>query len=472
MAKKDYPAIASSVVELVGGKDNISSVKHCITRLRFVLKDQDKAKTDDIKAVSGVVDVVIGNGQYQVVIGPDVEDAFDEVIKLLGAGFDGGAVAAESEDEGKKGSIVERAADLVSSIFMPCLGGMAGVGLLRALLVVFTNTGLMSADSGAYQILYAASDAFLYFLPLALAITAADRFKTNKFTAFAVVGALLYPAITKAYSDGAALDFFGLPVNLMSYGQSVLPALLTVWVLSKLEHVVSKFMPKSLRFMLVPTICVAVMVPVELIAIGPVSMVIGNVFADAFMVVYNLAPQVAAFIYGCLYPCLIIFGAHWALVPIAMNNYAVLGYDWLMPLGFGCTYAIAGATLGVMLKTKFKPLKELAGTNAVVAVFAGITEPAIYGVLLKYKRPFVCACLSAGVGGVIISIAGFQRLAQVGLNLFTIPALAMFPGGWSVPVCVVLSFVLSVALTYFFGFNDKMLSEADKKAQQAELDVA
>lgn len=472
MAKKDYPAIASSVVELVGGKENISSVKHCITRLRFVLKNQDEAKTEEIKAVAGVVDVVLGNGQYQVVIGPDVEDAYDEVIKILGPGYDGGAVAADSAEGSKKGNIVDRAADLVSSIFMPCLGGMAGVGLLRALLVVFTNTGLMSTNCGAYTVLYAASDAFMYFLPLALAITAADRFKMNRFTAFAVVGALLYPTITKAYQDGAALDFFGLPVNLMSYGQSVLPALLTVWVTSKLEHVVSKVMPKSLRFMLVPTICVGVMVPIELLALGPVSMLIGNVFADAFMVVYKLAPQVAAFIYGCLYPCLIIFGAHWALVPIAMNNYAVLGYDWLMPLGFGCTYAIAGATLGVMLKTKFKPLKELAGTNAVVAVFAGITEPAIYGVLLKYKRPFVCACISAGVGGVIISIAGFQRLAQVGLNLFTIPALAMFPGGWSVPVCVVVSFVLAIVLTFLFGFKDDMISDSDKKKQEAQLNAA
>ncbi|VWL96548.1 PTS system beta-glucoside-specific EIIBCA component [Collinsella aerofaciens] len=471
MAKKDYPAIASSVVELVGGKDNIASVKHCITRLRFVLKNQDEAKTDEIKAVPGVVDVVLGNGQYQVVIGPDVDDAYEEVIKILGAGFDGGAVAAEPTDEGKRGSIVDRAADLVSSIFMPCLGGMAGVGLLRALLVVLTNTGLMSADCGAYTVLYAASDAFMYFLPLALSITAADRFKMNRFTAFAVVGALVYPTITKAYQDGAALDFFGLPVNLMSYGQSVLPALLTVFVASKLEHAISKVMPKSLRFMLVPTICVGIMVPIELLALGPVSMLIGNVFADAFMVVYNFAPQVAAFIYGCFYPCLIIFGAHWALIPIAMNNYAVLGYDWLMPLGFGCTYAIAGATLGVMLKTKFKPLKEMASANTIVAVFAGVTEPAIYGVLLKYKRPFVCACLSAGVGGVIVSIAGFQRLAQVGLNLFTIPALAMFPGGWSVPVCVVLSFVLATILTYLFGFSDNMLSDADKKARQAELDA-
>lgn len=460
---KDYQAIASGVVEHVGGKENIVSVKHCITRLRFILKDESKAQTDEIKKISGVVDVVKGSGQYQVVIGPDVDDAYDAVLALIGTSFAGGEVAADAAAaNGEKKSLFDQAADLVSGLFMPVLGGLSAVGLIKAILIILTNTGLLSTESGIYIVMYAASDALMRFLPFALAVTAAERFNCNKFTALAVVSVLLYPTIVDANANGDALSFGPIPVTLMNYASSVIPAILTVFVLSKLEKVVNKIVPKAVRFFLAPTICVAIMVPVMLIALGPVSMLIGNAFAAAFMFVYNLAPIVAAIAYGALYPVLIIFGAHWAIMPIQMNNYAVLGYDWISPLSFGCTYAIVGACFAVFVKTRNARLKEIAGDNTVVALLAGVTEPAIYGVTLKYKRPFALACVSSGIASIFISVASYHRMAPVGLNLFTIPALASFPGGWAVPVCVITSFVLAFVLTYFFGFNDTMIPESER----------
>ena len=460
---KDFSALASSVVELVGGPDNIKSVAHCITRLRFVLVDQDKADTDAIKKVKGVMDVVIGNGQYQVVIGPDVSDAYDAVLKVAGAGKAGGEQEAPEDEEpvpGEKKNPISLLSETVTALFMPVLGPMSAVGLIKAILIVLVNLGLLDSSSGTYLVLYAAADAFFYFIPFALAISAAERFKTNKYLALAVVGVLLYSTIVDAYSEGTEVYFLGIiPVTLMSYSSSVIPAIFTVYLLAKLEKVLKKVVPKMFSFFLTPALCVLIMVPLELIIIGPISMWVGNVVCDVFVFVYELAPYIAAPIFAAIWPVLIIFGAHWAFNPIILNNFSVLGYDWISPLTWGCNFAMAGACLGVFLKTKNAELKELAGPNVVTALFAGITEPAIYGVNLKYKKPFICAMIASAVCGLIGAYAGIQREALVSVNLLTIPALMAFPGGWAVPVMAAVGFFGACILTYFFGFNDSMLEE-------------
>lgn len=253
----------------------------------------------------------------------------------------------------------------------------------------------------------------------------------------------------------------------MNYGSSVIPAVVGVWLLSILEHSIDKVLPKSLRFFLTPTLCVTIMVPVMLVAIGPATLLLGNAFADAFLFVYELQPMVASVVYGAFYPLLIIFGAHWALMPIMMNNFAVLGYDWLTPLSFGCTYAIAGACFAVFLKTKNKHLKEIAGPNTAIAVVGGVTEPAIYTVVLKYKKPFICACIGSAVGSAFIATAGFQRIAMVGFNLFSIPAFMTFPGGWCIPWVVISSFVVAFILTLVWGFKDSMIPESEREPENA-----
>lgn len=464
MPKKDYDAIAATILSQVGGKENITSVTHCVTRLRFVLKDESKANDDEIRKTTGVIDVVKGNGQYQVVIGTDVTEAYDAVIKLVGTELAGGEVAADGTEEGdgKKRSPIATLADTITAIFSPVLGAFAAVGLIKAVLVVLTTLGVMSTDSGEYKVLYAAADTFFNFLPFALAYSAADRFKCNKFVAVAVVGALFYPTLTAAYSNGDTITFFGVPVTLMSYSTSVIPAILTVYVLSKLEMLVNKIIPQMLKFFLAPAICIVIMVPLMLIVIGPLSQLLGQVFSDVFLAAYQVAPIPAAMVFGFVYPILIIFGAHWFITPIKMNNYATLGYDWLSPLNFGCNFAMAGACFGVFLKTHNERLKELSGPTAFTALVAGITEPAIYGVNLKYKRPFWIACALTSIGSIFTAIAGTQRLADVGVNLLTLPALAVFPGGWAIVVAAVIGFVGGAVLTFLFGFNDSMIPESER----------
>lgn len=457
---KDYKALASEIIEKVGGKDNIKTVTHCVTRLRFVLKDESKADDTMVKKTKGVIDVVHGNGQYQVVIGTDVENAYDAAIEQLGSGFGGGEVPADDEPNQKDNrSIFARFSDTISSLFFPFMSAFIAVGMLKAVVFLVANFVPSFKDTGAYLILYAGSDAFLRFLPFVIAITAAERFKTNKFVALAIVFPLLYPTIVDAYTNGTAVDFFGIPVVLMNYASSIIPPIIMVWMLSKLEKFFKAHMSQMIFSLFGYMLCLLILVPVELIAVGPVFQLIGNVVADAILAIYNVAPVIAGMLFAGFWPVLIIFGAHMAFTPIIMNNFSVLGYDWLSPLSWGCNFAMAGACLGVFLKTKNKNLKEIAGPNWITALLAGVTEPAIYGVNLKFKKPFVLACIWSAIASIPIALAGVQRTAFIGVNLITLPALAVFPGGWAVPICAAIAFIGTCATTYFFGFNDSMITD-------------
>ena len=455
---KDYKDLASQVVEKVGGKDNIVSVTHCVTRLRFVLKDESSAVDADVKRVKGVIDVVHGNGQYQVVIGPDVEHAYDAAVALLGAGFAGGEVAAEACGPDNR-NVFEKFSETISSIFFPFMGAFVAVGMLKAVLVLVSNFVPEFAKIGAYTILYAGADGFMRFLPFVLAVTAAEKFHANKFVAMAIVFPLLYPSIVTAQAEGTALDFFGIPVTLVSYATSVIPPIIIAWLLSKVEAVLKKAMNQTLFSLFGYMICIAVLVPVELIVVGPVFQFAGQLVADGILAVYSVAPVVAGMLFAGFWPVLIIFGAHAAFTPIVMNNFSTMGYDWISPISWGCNFAMAGACLGVFLKTRNKNLKEIAGPNWVTALLAGVTEPAIYGVNLKFKRPFILACVCSAAASVPIVLAGVQRTAFIGVNLITLPALACFPGGWGVPICAAIGFIGSAVATYFFGFDDSMIDD-------------
>ncbi len=452
---KDYPALASAIIEKVGGKDNIVSVTHCVTRLRFVLKDESKANDCEVKKVKGVIDVVHGNGQYQAVIGTDVEDAYDAAVAILGTGMAGGEVTAEKGDR----NVFEKFSETISGIFFPFMGAFVAVGMLKAVLVLASSFIDGFSATGAYTILYAGADGFMRFLPFVLAITAAEKFKANRFVALAIVFPLLYPTIVSAQADGIALDFFGIPVTLVSYATSVIPPVIMAWLLAKMEGGLKKVMSKTVFSLFGYMICLAVLVPVELIAVGPFFQFAGQLVADGILAVYNVAPVVAGMLFGGFWPVLIIFGAHAAFTPIVMNNFSTMGYDWISPLSWGCNFAMAGACLGVFLKTRNKNLKEVAGPNWVTALLAGVTEPAIYGVNLKFKRPFVIACVCSALGAVPIVISGLQRTAFIGVNLVTLPALMSFPGGWAVPITAGIGFIGSAVATYFFGFNDSMIDD-------------
>ncbi len=453
---KDYKALASAVIEAVGGKENIASVTHCVTRLRFVLKDEGKASDATVKQIQHVIDVVHGNGQYQVVIGTDVERAYDAAVEILGTDLARGEVPA---DDGEKRSIFSKFSETISGIFFPFMGAFIAVGMLKAVVVLLQNFIPGFSATGTYTVLYAAADAFMRFLPFALAVSAADKFKTNKYVALAVAFPLLYPSIVTAYEGGAALDFLGIPVTLVSYASAIIPPIIMTWMLAKLEKFLKAHLNATIFSLFGYMLCILILVPVELIAVGPIFQIAGTVVADAILAVYNVAPVLAGMIFAGVWPILIIFGAHAAFTPIVLNNMATLGYDWLSPLSWGCNFAMAGACFGVFLKTRNAKLKEIAGPNWITALLAGVTEPAIYGVNLKYKKPFVIACIASAFASIPIALAGLQRTAFTGVNLITLPALYFFPGGWSAPICAAIGFLGAAIGTYIWGFNDSMIED-------------
>lgn len=457
--KNEYSALSKIIIEKVGGKENIVSLTHCMTRLRFVLKDEGKADTNGLKNTQGVINAISSGGQYQVIIGTHVEAVYNTIMdehKIKGIE----PVKESSTEHTQKKNILSALLDVISGIFLPLLGALTGAGLLKGLLIACTTFGLMSTDSGTYLILYSVADAFFYFLPLALAFTAAKKFDANPFISFAVVSALIYPNILTALGAGTAVNFLGfIPVKLMNYSSTVVQPILIVYILSLVQKVLKKIIPSMLSSIFVPLITMVIMFPLALIVIGPITTLLSNGVSAVLSAAYGISPIVAGGILGFFWPILILFGVHWGLVPIVMNNISTLGYDTFLPLTIACNFAQAGAVFGVFLKTKNKNLKGIAGSAAFTALIGGVTEPAIYGVNLKYKKPFYAACIFGGIGGIIVGMASGQWPSLIGACLLTLPAIAAFKGGVAMLIACAVGFFGTAIGTFLFGFNDKMVKD-------------
>lgn len=455
----DYSKLAKDIVEHVGGEENINSLTHCITRLRFKLKDESKADTETLKNMQGVIKVMQAGGQYQVVIGSDVEDVYDQILLSTSIGEKNQSEPAEAGNlasENKKNSFMEKITDLISGIFMPFMGAFAGAGLLKGFLVLFTTLSLLDKTSTTYTILYAASDGIFYFLPVFLAYCAAQKFGAKPFISMAIACAMCYPSMTALFGNKeVAVTFFSIPVKLISYPSSVLPILLTVYAQSKLEKGLMKVIPKIIQSIVIPVVDFAVVFPVALIVIGPVTDIVSKGIAGGIQAVFTFSPAVAGFAMGALWPLFIVFGLHWGFVPIIMNNYSVLGYDYISPTTFGANFGIAAACLAVFLKTRNKDMKLVSGSASVSALIGGITEPGIYGVLMKNRKIFIGMCIINGVSGIIAAVTGCIRTAQVPVNLLTIPALFAMAGP-AIVVSITFSFVVVFLLTYFFLYKDEV----------------
>jgi PTS system beta-glucosides-specific IIC component len=465
----DYAAAAPAIIAGVGGAENITSLTHCATRLRFVLADESKASKKDIENIPGVKGVMLAGGQFQVIIGTKVDIEYDEIQKLLakqgtpvGGSADSKAdIKADnksdtqvSEQPKKKTSWIDLAIKTISEIFTPILMVLCGAGVLKGLISILTTCGALSTDSGTYTILYVASDAIFKFLPFALAITSARRFKANQFVALAIAGAICHPDILSLVEAGTKITFLGIPVQLLDYTSSVLPIIFSVWVMSKLEHFLKKVVPEFLYSFVVPFLCMLIMVPLTLIVVGPVLTVVSNLLAEGYNFLAGLNPVFPGIVIGGFWSLLVIFGVHWGFVPLMMNNISVYGYDTICPLVGPANFSQAGASLGVFLKTKKNNVRTVAGSAALSGIF-GITEPAVYGVTLKYKKPMVIACICGAIGGVIASVAGARVQTNVIPGLLTLPAFIGHGFAGMLIGCGV-SYVLSAILTYFFGYNDDM----------------
>lgn len=464
-----YHELAKEIVKNVGGKENVLGLVHCITRLRFTLKDESVAKDDVLKAMEGVVTVMKSGGQYQVVIGNHVPEVFEDVMELIDLKEGDGAAA-----EQKSGKLLDRAIDVVSGIFQPILGIMAACGMLKGLNTLFVALGLYSAECGGYLIINAAGDALFTFLPLFLGYTAAKKFGLKPMLGLAIGGAMCYPGIQAGTLSAGAeplysllegtmfaspvyIDFFGIPVISVDYTGTVIPVILAVWFASKCEKLFSKFIPDLVKFFFVPMLTLLVTLPVSVLFLGPIATFGSTLISEFTLAIRGFSPLLAGGIVGFTWQILVIFGMHWGFIPVYINNVMTLGYDNVMMPFFACTFATSAAVLAIFFKTKDKKLKEMAIPNFISGIF-GVTEPAIYGILLPLKKPFIISCIAGGIGGAFYGHFNFRKFILGGMGIFELPNM-MNPDGTMGNIIVAFA---GIAISMAVGFVLTMIVYKDK----------
>lgn len=484
MAAIDYAALGKEILTRIGGRDNVSSVVHCATRLRFVLKDRSKADKEAIGSLPGVITVVESGGQFQVVIGNNVP--------LVYAGLPAGLSTDDAVSDGApSGNILGRVVDVVSAIFAPILGVLAATGILKGLLLITVAAGWMVTTSPTYQILYSAADALFMFLPMYLAFTAARKFNANPFTALTLAASLLYtqlgtitmlvngkptPTTLRAWAQaGNQVDFFGIPVLLQSYTSSVVPIVLGVWVMGYVERFFNRHIHESVRNFVTPMLTLVVMVPLTLVTLGPFGVFLGEGVAAGIKFAYTFSPLVMGILVGGLWQVLVIFGIHWGIIPIFINNLAVQGFDPVKSAIFPAVLAQAGAAFGIFLRLRNRQQKAIVGSTVISGIF-GITEPAIYGVNLPRKRPLIIGCIAGALGGGLTGAMGVMVYSTGVPGLLTLPIGIDPKGGMSnfvwLLVSTFLAFVLAAVGTYFFGFTaDDAARDAAEVAAHANESV-
>lgn len=457
--------IAVRVLDAVGGKENVNSVVHCATRLRFKLKDEEKADTNRLIQDDDVIQVVQSGGQYQVVIGSHVSDVYRELTGV--ANFDG-----ESEKSAEKGNPLNQLIDIISSIFTPFLGAMAGAGVLKGFLTLAVTMNWLAADSGVYTVWYAIADGLFTYLPVMLAFTAAKKFKTNEFLAVSLAMALVHPSITEL--AGQTLSFVGIPVIIgaSAYTSSVIPIILAVFLQSYVERFFKKVIPSFLQIICVPLAVFLIMAPVTFIVVGPLGTIVGNLLGSGYDAIYNLSPILAGAIMGGLWQAFVMFGMHWGFVPIAMVNLTQFGFDTMVPMLLPAVLAQGGAALAVFFITKNVKLKGLALSSTITSLF-GITEPTVYGVTLPLKKPFIAACISGAIGGAIV---GFSQVKNYTFGLVSLLSLPSFipqdtqdmSGLIAAAIGTAVAFGAAFVLTFVLRFEDQP-NPADTDTEKSKV---
>ena len=425
MAKKkeNYDELAKKILGLVGGEANIANVTHCITRLRFNLKDESKADTEAIKATPGVVGVTVANGQYQVIIGAEVGQVYEKLTAQLHSDLGGGAVPA---DDGKKGSLVSRLIDTVTGIFTPILPPLTAAGMLKAVLAILVAFKLVTSDSSTYQVVNFMADATFYFLPILLANSAAKKLGCNPFLAMMLGGILIHPnfvsMVASSQETGVAITIFGLPIYNATYSSSVIPILLGVLLMSKIEPLANRYSPKAIRFFTAPLLTMFIVGIATLCVLGPIGYIISNFLASAINGLSNIAPWLAPTVIGTLLPFLVMTGTHHALTPIGINNRMTIGFDTIIyPGQLASNIAQGAAALAVSFKTKDLELKQLTSSTGITAV-CGITEPVLYGVTMKIRTNMIAAMVGGGVGGFFMGLVNTKNYSGGSPGLLTLPS--------------------------------------------------
>lgn len=458
--------LASTLLMLVGGKQNIVAVEHCMTRLRFNLKDSSQADTQKILNIQGIISVVDKGGQYQIVIGNTVKDVYKEFIKL------GDFQNNEISDE-KKG-IVNKILDTISGIFIPIVPALAGAGMLKALLALLTMLKVVAPDSQTYQFLNFMGDSVFYFMPIIIAASASKKFHVNQFVAMGIGAILMHPTfmnmIAVAKESQTGLEVFGLPVSLVSYSSSVIPIILAKWFMSYVEPITDRYMPKSIRIFMTPLITMLVVGIATLVAIGPLGNICGQLLGDAIGMLNHYVSWLVPLLVGTFTPLMVMTGMHYGLIPIGINLLATTGFDTVAGPGMMVSnIAQGGASLAVAFRCKNTEIKSLAASAGISAV-CGITEPAMYGISLRFKKPLIAAMIGGGAAGLFIGIMGVGRYAQVSPGLFALPSFLGEKGISNLIYAIIgcaIAFIVSFIISFILGIDEP--KEDVKLNEQKEI---
>ncbi|KHT43052.1 beta-glucoside-specific PTS transporter subunit IIABC [Pectobacterium brasiliense] len=450
----NYQKLGVDILALSGGKQNVSKLTHCATRLRFEFNDSDAVQADAIAKLPGVISVVDRGGQFQVVIGNDVQITYRAILNEIGEM--NGQRTASSKEPQKKGGILSQIISVISTTFTPVIPAITGAGMIKALLAILKLTGLISADSTTYRLLDTISDAAFFFLPVLLAYGASIKFACNPILAMTIAGALLHPNLAQLLASGGPISFIGIPVRLADYAGSVLPIILTVWIMSYIEQFAEKISPSMIKFFTKPMIVLLFTAPLALVVIGPFGIFLNDLVASGAAIIDGKASWLIPMLMGGLQPFLVITGTAWAMTPIATSQLTRNGFEMINGPGMlASNIAQGAATLCVAFKTKNKNLKQLASSAGFTALL-GITEPSLYGVTLKLKKPLIAAMIGGGCAGIYAGLAGLVRYAFVSPGLAALPA---FIG--ENPMNIVhalitcaIAIVVTFALTWIMGFDD------------------
>ena len=480
-----YETLAKEILNYVGGKDNVNSLTHCITRLRFNLKDESIAQDEALKNLEGVVTVMKSAGQYQVVIGNQVQDVYEQLAPLLHA------EQPQTVQDAEKEKLLDRFVDIISGIFQPILGIMAACGMIKGLNMLFMTLGLYAETSGGYMIINAIGDALFTFLPLFLGYTSARKFGLKPMVGLVIGGIMCYPGIQSSALSGSLkplytmfegtmfaspvyIDFFGIPVISMDYTSTVIPVIFIVYFASKCEKLFSKIVPDLVKFFFVPMLTLLVALPIGFLLIGPVATFGSKIIAETIISIRNVSPMLAGGLVGLTWQILVIFGLHWGFIPVYINNIVTNGYDNVMMPFFACTFATSAVILVIMMKTKDRKIKELCLPNFISGIF-GVTEPGIYGILLPLKKPFIISCIAGGIGGAFYGFCNFRKFSMGGMGIFEFPAMMEPDGSWGNLLVagsgVLLTMLVAVILMLLF-YKEKDCEESNRVIIDTDKDAA
>ena len=447
---------SAAIIRLIGGEKNIDSLVHCATRLRFGLKDDAKANKGELQKLPYVMSVVQSGGQYQVVIGSNVSDYYATISSMAGLSDQ------ETGSSKKTGFNLNAVFEIISGAFSPLIPALAGSGMLKALLTVLTQFNWLSAESSTYVILSAASNAIFYFLPIFLGITLSKRLGANMYVGGVIGAALLEPQVTGVIG-GENTNFLGIPVQAVDYATTLFPIFAAIFIYQFVDKFLKKIIYKDIQLFAVPMLSLMIMIPLTVILFGPFGTFFGDLLSGSVMWLFEKSRILSGIVLGGGMTFMVMFGLHWGFTPVTLDNLTRLGGDPIEGMALAAVFAQIGIAVGFFLRAKkHSKMRALAGPVALTGFFAGVTEPIVYGIILRYKRLLPIVAISGGLGGAVLGAFGVTMNAYVFHNIFSLPVYSPLVGYL---IGITVSLLSGALLAYFFGVKESELTEFEAEPE-------